>query len=136
MEQEKDIRGGYRVPQGYFADLESRIKEKATEIQVDNSWWGALRGVAGFAGGFVVMVLLGATFYYFAGGNEAQQSKQMATIDQFIVVDGVSQEDIMATLEPTQAEDSLSSELFALAAMEYVELTGVSLSDFEVGSEK
>lgn len=76
----------YRVPDGYFAELRSTLRERvATELEADTmpqkGLWRRMRGIAGLSAAFGCLVLFATVGYYFTG-YKAQQREQLALQSQ------------------------------------------------------
>lgn len=129
----RDPRGGYRVPDGYFNDLNHLIVEKAQMPAADNSWSGALRRMIGFAGGFAFMVALAVgAFYLISDGNPesvTQLTSQQNNLYDFTQMYNVSEDDILEYyLYPTDSSE-LNNQQFAQAVDEYIQIYGMEIDD-------
>lgn len=123
----KDI-SGYSVPEHYFDDLKGSIMvsiesgvdavDHPSEIKV--SWRVAFRRMGAFAAGFLLLVAMAGTVFYFTASRT--QEGELADVDQEIfTLYSVDEDDILQIDEQLSDFDSL---LLADVALSYVELYG------------
>lgn len=120
----RDNRAAYRVPDGYFSELNNLLRERV-EQPAQGGIWATFRSMATFAAGFVAMVVLAITGFYFTG-HQAQNVE--AEYDELYLTSlyDITVEDIISAEETT---DSTSSRLFADAAIDYLDTYGYNLAD-------
>lgn len=152
MNTPKDLRHSnpYRVPDGYFADLRSTLRERVAEDLAAEGGaapapglWQRIKGVAGLSAAFGCLVLLAVTGFYFTG-YKARQREQLAmqeeTAEMFLAYHLYSEDleelDEYAAADPeAQAQDQA---LFAEAVTEYLDTYGYGGADLSAaltGSE-
>lgn len=123
----KDI-SGYSVPEHYFDDLKGSIMasiesgvdavDHPSDIRVP--WRVAFRRMGAFAAGFLLLVAMAGTVFYFTASRT--QESELAKIDQEIfMLYSVDEDDILQIDEQLSGSDSL---LLADVALSYVELYG------------
>jgi len=111
----------YKVPEGYFSDLNHLIMERVQgENAQEKVGLGTVLGrLSGFAVGFACIALLAMAGYYFTG-YKAQMKEESSVEDYFFSMYDVSIDDIIDIQDP----ESLSNAEFADAAMIYLDTYG------------
>lgn len=112
----------YKVPDGYFSDLNHRIMDRVEEqIQSDEAGgvWSTFRRMGTFAMGFAVMVIMATVGYYFTG-HQASQNEQLDEAYYLISMYDVTIDDILSV----EQSDSLYNQSIAQAAIEYLDVYG------------
>lgn len=126
----------YRVPDGYFAELRSTLRERVApqseaEVVHRQSLWHRIRGIVGASAAFGCLVLLATVGFYFTG-YKAQQREQLAMQEQagemllgyHLYTEDLEELDEYVSDDPTvQAEEQA---LFAEAVTEYLDTYGYS----------
>lgn len=119
----RDNRGAYRVPDGYFSQLNHQLKEAPLQ-PVQGGVWATVRSMFAFVGSFAVMVVMAIVGFYFTG-YQAQTNE--TTVDELYLFSlyDISDEDIM------DSDDSsiVNSQIFADAAIDYLDTYGYNLTD-------
>ena len=116
----------YKVPEGYFSDLNHRIMDQVEAQQEAGSigFGGALRRMVGVVGGFAALVLIAVTGFYFTGYQTRQAEIAMAG-DYDVNLHYVTIDDIMEW----DADDSEADARFVEAAYAYLDTYGYNSSD-------
>lgn len=124
----------YRVPDGYFAELRSTLRERVaaqSEVLPGQSLWHRIRGIVGTSAAFGCLVLLATVGFYFTG-YKAQQREQLAMQEQagemllgyHLYTEDLEELDEYVSDDPTvQAEEQAR---FAEAVTEYLDTYGYS----------
>lgn len=120
----RDNRASYRVPEGYFAELNNTLCERA-EKPVQGGLWATFRSLTAFAGIFAIMVIMAITGFYFTG-HQAQQSEVEQDALYFTELYHVTTDDI---IDAEMEQITGSGVLIADAAAEYLDTYGYSLID-------
>lgn len=120
----RDRRAGFRVPDGYFAQLNERVVTAATTEKPTR--WATFRSLTAFAASFAAMVMIAVTGYYFTGHKALNSEIEQDNLYLVSLYD-IQLDEILAANEA----DELSSELFAEAAYNYLDLHGYDLTSEE-----
>lgn len=118
----------YKVPDGYFSDLNHRIMDRVAEETASKeiSFWTALRRLSGFTIGFSCMVVLAITGFYFTGSNSGQM-EELSSTEYLMSMYDVTEYDILDVEEA----DRLSEENFAENVFAYLDTYGYGDYDIE-----
>lgn len=98
----KDTKTGYSTYDGYFDELKARIMTAVengqavedTQPALVVTWRLAFKRMVGFAAGFILLVAITSTVYYFAAGKTQQNETELATQDIFLLY-GIDEDDIL-----------------------------------------
>lgn len=121
----RDNRAEYRVPDGYFAELNRAIIDKSEETVVSGSGaWTTIRSMLSFSASFAAMVILAITGYYFTG-YQAKLSQSDDESFYMISLYGVTTEDIIQS----QQDNSEQSSLFEESAIAYLTEYGYDITE-------
>lgn len=124
----------YRVPDGYFSDLNHAIRCRVMEAnEAETTYaargiWGRMRGVAGAAGAFGCLVLLAMAGFYFTGYRA--QVKEADEADLLLGYTLYS-EDVESLATTLQEGTEDNGALFALEVKEYLSTYGSGTLDNE-----
>lgn len=132
----RPVGNAYRVPDGYFAELRSTLRERVAplseaEAVPRQSLWHRIRGIVGTSAAFGCLVLLATVGFYFTG-YKAQQREQLAMQEQagemllgyHLYTEDLEELDEYVSDDPTdQAEEQAR---FADAVTEYLDTYGYS----------
>lgn len=133
----------YRVPDGYFAELRSGLRERIAAETTESveaeaipmrGLWHRIRGIAGLSAAFGCLVLFATVGYYFTG-YKAQQREQLTQHSQQaddllgyrLYTEDIEQLDTYAGSGDT-AEENI---LFAEAVTEYLDTYGYNPAEGE-----
>lgn len=132
----------YRVPDGYFAELRSGLRERiaadsAAQTMPRAGLWRRLKGIAGLSAAFGCLVLFATVGYYFTG-YKAQQREQLAARSQQaddllgyrLYTEDLEELDTYVGSAET-AEDNI---LFAEAVTEYLDTYGYNPAEGELAA--
>lgn len=124
----------YRVPDGYFAELRSTLRERVapqSEAVPRQSLWHRIRGIVGASAAFGCLVLLATVGFYFTG-YKAQQREQLAMQEQVgemllgyhLYTEDLEELDEYVSGDPAALADEQAG--FAEAVTEYLDTYGYS----------
>lgn len=126
----KDIKGGYDLPDGYFSDMKANVMAKIGQSEVVG-WRQTWKSVFGFVAGFAVMVLFAVGVVNLTPKEALEKSQNVTanaeveeqTMDQFIIVSSVSEDDVLDYIFETN-DNTSDEKISASLAYEYVDLYG------------
>lgn len=124
-DKKRDNRAGYRVPDGYFSELNHKVIDQAAAQSHSVKRMPAVRSMLSFVAGFAVMVMMAITGYYFTG-HQAQNNEQEQDNFYFVSLFDVEVEEIIYAQETATDQHNA---LLADAAYEYLTTYGYDISD-------
>lgn len=126
----KNIKGGYDLPDAYFAEMKANVMVKIGQSEVVG-WRQTWKSVFGFAAGFAVMVLFAVGVVNLTpkeiiektqNGTAYNENDELA-MEQFMIVESLSEDDVLDYI--FEINDNTSDKKIAASiAYEYVELYG------------
>lgn len=124
----RDNRAGYRVPDGYFSELNQRVVDQAASQSQRAKGLPAVRSMLSFVGGFAVMVVMAMTGYYFTGysaiNNQTEQDNMMFVSLYDIEVDEI----VSAEDSQNESTEIQNKALLADAAYDYLTTYGYDIT--------
>lgn len=136
----RDIKGGYDLPDGYFADLKANVMAQVGQDQ-QKSWSATLKSLLGFVAGFAVMVLFAVGIVNLTPEQKLDKAEnELAEVENFMIYSDLFEDDVvemvyqqeMQTQSEVQSEtqivedtpESIDNEQFNEAVDEYVNALG------------
>ncbi|MEG1075502.1 MAG: hypothetical protein RRY42_00160 [Mucinivorans sp.] len=124
----------YKVPDGYFDELNRSLRTAAAQMEADAQQVSArpvfrvqLRSAAFFAASFVGLVVLAVTGYYFTG-HSAHQQELTHSYEQVAIYYDIDPIDMVDYMIPVSEE---SIELYASASRDYMDVFGYPSDIYE-----
>lgn len=123
-ELKRDTRAGYKVPEGYFSELNHKIVATSQQTAQGGAW-ATLRSMTSFVMSFAVMVVIAITGYYFTG-HQAQTQEYEDENYYMISLYDISTEDI---IQAQELDSDTKNSQFADAAIDYLTTYGYDITE-------